>query len=182
LLANNGANNVAVGSQALRQSTGDFNIAIGTNAGINLNSGSYSIDIGNSATFAESNAIRIGDLNHTSAYIAGIYGVTITSGSPAVVIDASGHLGTIPISSLQGAQGPAGADGAPGSQGPTGATGANGAPGATGPAGPITPGSVVMLQVVNNAAPAAPVGYAFKGFTILTTKASCNTRGTAASG
>ena len=63
--------------------------------------------------------------------MAGINGVTIT-GDP-VVIDATGHLGTADISTLQGPPGPAGP------QGPQGETGATGATGATGPAGPEGP-------------------------------------------
>src|SRR5437899_12402736 len=60
----------------------------------------------------------------TNTYIAGISGVTV-SGNP-VVVDASGHLGTADISTLQGPAGP---------QGDTGATGAAGATGPAGPAG-----------------------------------------------
>ena len=152
-------------------------------AGQNLTTGDYNIDIGNPGVAAEANTIRIGDANQTNTYIAGISGVTV-SGAP-VVVASNGHLGTADISTLQGPPGPTGPTGPQGPQGNTGATGPTGPAGAVGPigpqgpagptgatgpqgpAGPITPGSVVILQVVNNVTPPAPTGYTLKGYTLL---------------
>jgi hypothetical protein len=143
-----GSGNTANGSFALRNNTtGSSNIGLGIFAGFNLTTGSNNIDIGNQGVSAEANTIRIGDSNHTNTYIAGIYGVTIT-GNP-VVVAANGHLGTADISTLQGPPGPQGLQGPP---------------------GPITPGSVVMLLVVNGQAPPPPTGYTFKGYTLLAAK------------
>jgi hypothetical protein len=101
-----GGANTALGSSALQNSTtGNFNIAIGTYAGLNVTTGSNNIDIGNEGTASDSGTIRIGCTSYcppglatpqTSAYIAGIYGVT-TSASNAVpvLIDSNGNLGTI---------------------------------------------------------------------------------------
>jgi Collagen triple helix repeat (20 copies) len=66
-----------------------------------------------------------------------------------------------------GPVGPAGAQGLQGLPGPQGSPGPTGATGPQGPAGPITPGSVVMLPVVNNVIPPAPACYSLGGFTQL---------------
>ncbi len=42
----------------------------------------------------ESNTIRIGDTNITDTFIGGISGTTVASGA-AVLVDSSGHLGTV---------------------------------------------------------------------------------------
>ena len=61
-----------------------------------LTTGDNNIDIGNLGVAGEANTIRIGTAGtQTAAYIAGIAGVTVT-GNP-VVIDGSGHLGTVDI-------------------------------------------------------------------------------------
>jgi collagen triple helix repeat protein len=132
-----GHHNTANGIGALLQNeTGNNNIALGHNAGFNLTTGDNNIDIGNpGGANAESDTIRIGTTGtHTNAYIAGINGVSIT-GAP-VVVDASGHLGTADISTLQGPPGPTGPQGPPGETGATGATGATGPAGPQGPQGP----------------------------------------------
>jgi hypothetical protein len=108
---------------------------IGPWAGDNLTTGSNNIDIANPGVAGESSTIRIGTSGHHATYIAGISGVTITGGAP-VVIDASGHLGTADISSLQGPQGDPGPQGPQGEVGPQGETGATGATGPAGPQGP----------------------------------------------
>ena len=187
-----GSDNTADGISALFQNNGNNNIALGSRAGLFLTTGDHNIDIGNYGAPAEANTIRIGDqANQTATYIAGINGVNKIDGSP-VFIDANGQLGT--GTALQGPPGPTGPTGPQGPQGPsgpvgpqgpqgnTGATGPTGAvgpigpqgpagpTGATGPqgpAGPITPGSVVILQVVNNVTPPAPTGYTLKGYTSL---------------
>jgi Collagen triple helix repeat (20 copies) len=181
-----GNNNTALGIDALLETNANDNIALGFLAGQFLTTGDNNIDIGNYGVAGEGNTIRIGDqANQIKTFIAGINGVDKSSGNP-VFIDANGQLGT--GAALQGPPGPQGPQGDPGPagaagpQGPAGATGPQGlqglpgpqgSPGPTGatgpqgPAGPITPGSVVMLQVVNNVTPPAPAGYALRGYTLL---------------
>jgi Chaperone of endosialidase len=92
-----GSNNVALGDFALAaNASGNNNIAIGHNAGGHLATGSNNIHIGNAGPGAgESGTIRIGTLaRQTSAYIAGISGVTVPGGV-GVIIDTNGQLGTV---------------------------------------------------------------------------------------
>ena len=91
-----GAYNVAVGVNALTYSRrGNYNIALGTYAGFNLKSGDYNIYIGNNGLASESGSIRIGDRRYNmNTYIAGISGVTVAAGAQ-VVVDSTGHLGTV---------------------------------------------------------------------------------------
>ena len=95
-----GFGNTANGVDALYSNTGgNFNIALGWQAGFNLTTGGNNIDIGNLGLDGESNTIRIGgDIgqgygSQTATFIAGIYGVDKSGGSP-VFIDANGQLGT----------------------------------------------------------------------------------------
>jgi len=75
------------------------NIAVGYQAGSNLTSGNWNIDIGNQGVAADGNTIRIGDSNQTRTFIAGIRGTTTGSDDTApVLIDSNGQLGTIPSS------------------------------------------------------------------------------------
>jgi hypothetical protein len=75
--------------------TGSNNIALGSNAGANLTTGSDNIDIGAPGVVGESNTIRIGRVGvQTSAYIRGISGATVASGV-TVIVDTNGHLGTV---------------------------------------------------------------------------------------
>jgi hypothetical protein len=103
-LSNNttGNYNTAIGVGALANSTtGGNNIDVGAFAGWYVTSTSNNIHIGNQGTATDSGTIRIGcssncpDLAppHTSAFIAGIYGVN-TSGIP-VYINSDGQLGTV---------------------------------------------------------------------------------------
>jgi hypothetical protein len=87
--------NTAVGEQALQNNTsGSDNTALGAGAGNSLTTGSHNIVIGASGVAGESGTIRIGNNIHTTqAFIAGISGVTVPGGV-AVIIDATGHLGT----------------------------------------------------------------------------------------
>src|SRR6266487_2069490 len=87
--------NTAIGRQTLHNNTsGSDNIALGAIAGFSLTTGDHNIDIGDTGVAGESGTIRIGNNIHTSqAFIAGISGVTVPGGV-AVIIDASGHLGT----------------------------------------------------------------------------------------
>jgi Chaperone of endosialidase len=66
---------------------------LGTNAGVNLTTGEFNIDIGNEGVADEGNTIRIGTVGtHAATFIAGISGTAVV-GDP-VVVDANGQLGT----------------------------------------------------------------------------------------
>jgi hypothetical protein len=68
---------------------------LGSNAGINLTTGSNNIDIGARGVAAEANTIRIGTSGtQQKTFIAGISGKTVASGV-GVIINSSGQLGTI---------------------------------------------------------------------------------------
>ncbi len=68
-----GINNTASGVNALFfNSTGKDNTAIGHNAGSSLVTGDNNIYVGNSGESEESNTIRIGNSDHTIAFIAGV--------------------------------------------------------------------------------------------------------------
>src|SRR5262249_20582538 len=69
-------------------------IAVGSNAGSNLTTGSNNIDIGALGLAGESNTIRIGKRGTQRAtYIVGISGATVPTGV-GVLVDSNGHLGT----------------------------------------------------------------------------------------
>jgi hypothetical protein len=108
-----GNDNVAIGEYTLRHSVGDQNVAVGGyamenvggngNIGIGWNVGIHVageqpqnlIYIGTAGVSGENSAIRIGDTGlQTSAFIAGISGVTMPDGVD-VVINSSGQLGTL---------------------------------------------------------------------------------------
>jgi len=156
-----GVGNTADGKDALFYTTGSGNIALGDAAGFNLTTGDNNIDIGNPGFAGESSTIRIGN-GHINTYIAGISGVTI-AGAP-VVVDASGHLGTADISTLQGPAGPQGPVGPQGSDGDTGATGPQGLqgfPGVTGATGPQGP--IGLTGATGPQGPAGNVGFTATG-------------------
>jgi hypothetical protein len=89
-----GDKNTAIGVDALLGSTGNNNIALGYQAGLNLTTGSANIDIGNLGVAGDSRSIRIGTTGtHTETFIAGISGATVPTGV-AVIVDRDGHLGT----------------------------------------------------------------------------------------
>ncbi len=68
---------------------------MGSNAGANLTTGSNNIDIGPPGVAGEANTIRIGaTTRQTATFIAGINGATV-AGGVGVIIDSSGHLGTV---------------------------------------------------------------------------------------
>src|SRR5450432_1951843 len=95
LFRSKGSNNTAVGWDAANNLRGDNNIALGNAAGIYLTSSSNNIDVGNGGVAGESNTIRIGTQSTQAAtFIAGISGVTV-AGGVGVIIDSSGHLGTV---------------------------------------------------------------------------------------
>ena len=95
LLNSTGADNTGLGKNALLiNTTGSNNIALGNAAGSNLTTGGNNIDIGNAGAAAESGTIRIGTGGtQTAAYVAGIFGATVTDAAP-VLVGADGHLGT----------------------------------------------------------------------------------------
>jgi hypothetical protein len=94
IVGDTGHGNTAVGSSALRSATGNNNIALGVNAGLNLTTGSNNIDIGNAGANT-SNVIHIGS-GQTRAFIAGIRGRTTGNNNAVpVVIDSAGQLGTV---------------------------------------------------------------------------------------
>jgi hypothetical protein len=88
--------NTANGIEALfSNTTGVGNIALGNGAGLYLTTGNFNIDIGSPGVAYEANTIRIGRQGtQTDTYIAGISGVTV-AGGVGVIIDSTGHLGTI---------------------------------------------------------------------------------------
>ncbi len=91
-----GSGNTAIGISALQNTTGSNNIALGIQAGLNQTTGSSNIAIGNPGVAAELQTIRIGDVNQTRTFIAGIRGITTGSATGiAVLIDANGQLGTV---------------------------------------------------------------------------------------
>ncbi len=96
-LASNTASgsNTAIGASALFNNTTGFNnIAIGVAAGFSLTTGDNNIDIGNLGVAAESSTIRIGDIDQTRAFMAGIRGVTTSGAAIPVLVDTNGQLGT----------------------------------------------------------------------------------------
>ena len=97
-----GNGNTAIGSTALLRlgsnnfAGGSNNIALGVDAGsAYIGNESSNILIGNVGSLGENYTIRLGDTNvQTSAYIAGISGVTPSGALLPVVINANGQLGT----------------------------------------------------------------------------------------
>jgi hypothetical protein len=92
-----GSNNTVIGCQALYSNiTGGANVAIGYAAGINITT-SNNIDISNYGASSDSGVIRIGSMaTQTSAFIAGIQGVTTGNNNAVpVLIDSNGQLGTV---------------------------------------------------------------------------------------
>ncbi len=120
-----GANNTYLGSQAAASATtANHNTFLGFNAGFYNTTGSNNTFLGDSAgTFnttgsgnlyvahagvgTENNTTRIGS-SQTNAFIAGIYGASVSSGQP-VYVDSTGHLGTGGGSSLSSFNGRNGA-------------------------------------------------------------------------
>lgn len=98
---NTGSNNTGIGYGALGgvQGAGSNNTAIGYNAGTAPTGGNYNVYVASQGLPNDSNLIRIGDSNQTSAFIGGITGVTPILPARPVVIDTNGQLGTIENSS-----------------------------------------------------------------------------------
>ena len=94
LLNRTGNGNIADGAGALQSNTGSFNTAVGFSAGANLTTGSDNVCIQALGVAGESNTMRIGTVQQTNTFIAGISGVTV-AGGVGVIIDSTGHLGTV---------------------------------------------------------------------------------------
>jgi hypothetical protein len=74
--------------------TGSYNVFLGNGAGNNNTTGSYNVYLADFGNGTENNTVRIGNLNYqTSAYMAGIYVSTLSSGVP-VYVNSLGQLGT----------------------------------------------------------------------------------------
>ena len=88
-----GSFNTATGASALLYNDGNYNIAVGFQAGLNLSTGDNNIDIGNVGVAGESNTIRIGTSGtQIVTYLAGVRGAAIAGGQP-VSVNANGQLG-----------------------------------------------------------------------------------------
>jgi hypothetical protein len=95
LVVNTGTRNTAIGSGALNHNTtGSSNTAIGLDAGFFLTTGTHNIHIGNAGNEADANLIRIGDLNQTRTFIAGIFGADVLGKALPVEVNSLGQLGT----------------------------------------------------------------------------------------
>ena len=89
--------NTALGYQALQNSTGNKNIAVGAEAGAALTSGNKNIYLGHPGAASESRTMRLGSVQ-TKTFIAGVTTAAVTGTN--VVINASGQLG-VPLSSAR---------------------------------------------------------------------------------
>jgi hypothetical protein len=91
-----GSNNTALGTSALTFVQGDYNIALGYQAGFFMQRGSNNILIGNQGSSYGDGSIYIGmPATHKKTFIAGINGATTGQPGVPVVIDANGQLGTV---------------------------------------------------------------------------------------
>jgi hypothetical protein len=95
-----GSHNTAIGDRALNyNTTGENNIALGQEAGYSIAIGNSNIEIGNKGESTDNGAIRLGTQDaQKSAYVAGIFGATVTGGA-AVYVTPTGQLGTLTSSS-----------------------------------------------------------------------------------
>jgi len=99
ILNDSGIRNTAVGRNALFNSTGNKNIAIGFNAGATLTSGNNNIYIGNQGAGDESQTIRIGTAQK-GTFIAGIANASVGNAATVIIDTTTGQLG-IPLSSAR---------------------------------------------------------------------------------
>lgn len=95
-----GSANTFVGFQAgLGNTTGNSNIFIGNLAGQNITSSGSNICIGNTGVLADSGVIRIGTNGiHTTAYLAGINGNTVSNAQLVTINSSTSQLGVTPLS------------------------------------------------------------------------------------
>src|SRR5213080_2930022 len=95
------SSNTAVGVLALENSTGDYNTALGANAGTDPGIVSNNIYVGDTGFAGDTNTIAIGGIAasgtpYQNCFIGGIYGASLNAGTAAAVyVDTDGHLGTV---------------------------------------------------------------------------------------
>ena len=92
-----GNNNIAIGSAAGADiTTGTGNILIGVDSGEDITTGSYNIFLGPlNGTPTLSGVLSLGDFtNTTSAYIAGVAGVSVSNENLVTINTATGQLGS----------------------------------------------------------------------------------------
>lgn len=101
-----GQRNTCLGGQSgVNLLTGSNNILVDYNAGFSYNAAeTNNINIGNQGVVGDNNTIRIGRLSafgtqnpHTSAYMAGVAGVTVSNQEMVVIDTTTGQLGSEPI-------------------------------------------------------------------------------------
>lgn len=89
--------NTAIGAWSLLKNTdGNSNIALGRRAGWNSTASSNSIFVGNEGLAGDTATIKIGREGiQTTAFIAGISGVTVANSAAVLINTSTGQLGTI---------------------------------------------------------------------------------------
>ena len=92
--------NSAFGRDALSFTSGSGNIAVGKQAGSNLTTGNFNIDIGNQGVATEAGAIRIGTagVQTGGTFLAGVNGASVNQNT-TVLVGSDGKLGTAMASS-----------------------------------------------------------------------------------
>lgn len=89
-----GLRNIAIGTESLKRVLGSDNVGLGYEAGMNVTTGSFNIDIGNMGLPTDTNLIRIGTEGvQTATYIAAVKDTAIEG--TAVAITTDGQLGVI---------------------------------------------------------------------------------------
>ncbi|MBP7776313.1 MAG: tail fiber domain-containing protein [Acidobacteria bacterium] len=96
LFGNTGGNNTAVGFEALLNATGGGNVAVGRSAGSLVTGGFNNIHIWHVGTATDDATIRIGAQGiQTTAFLAGVRGVTTATAAIPVLVGTDGQLGTV---------------------------------------------------------------------------------------
>jgi hypothetical protein len=111
LFSSNAANNTGIGAFALfSATTGGNNTAVGASAGINQDTGTNNIYIGDRGVAGESNVIAIGNLPssgtaYTQFFVGGVFGGEVDGNTAVpVLIDANNRLGTVPVAAAAARQ------------------------------------------------------------------------------
>lgn len=93
--------NTSIGVSSLSSGCGDYNIAIGYNAGVSLSdtSSDSNLYISNPGSASESNVIRIGaqgtgSSQQDACYVAGIYNTSVGATTQVAIVDSAGKLGS----------------------------------------------------------------------------------------
>ena len=88
--------NTAVGEQALTATTGSNNTALGYRAGANVLIGLNNLHLANVGVAGDLGVIKIGTAGtHTTAFIAGVRGITTATAAIPVLVGTDGQLGTV---------------------------------------------------------------------------------------